>query len=137
MSPSVDPEIARWQSEKREIGMITFAPTHEAAEHFPYYPLPESTVFLGIMEVDGLCLANDGSLCVYDNEVENRVVCRAAKDQSSFVAAMKKLDQYFEMCATDDAYCDDMDAAAIVLDECSRLAGGDEFVSFFTSLLGV
>lgn len=137
MPPSIDPEIARWQSERREIGMIEFAPTKEAAERFPYYPIPESAIFLGSMEVDALCLVNDGSLCVYDNEAQNRIICRAAKDQSSFVTAMKELDQHFEKCAIDDSYCDDMDAAALVRDKCSRLAGGDAYVSFFTSLVGV
>jgi hypothetical protein len=137
MPPSVDPEIAQWQSEEREIGMIEFAPTKVATERFPYYPLPKFSVFLGIMEVDALCLADDGSLCVYDNEVQNRIICRAAKNQSSFVAAMKELDQHFEKCVADDSYCDDVDAAALVRDKCSQIAGGDEYVSFFTSLLGV
>lgn len=137
MAPSVDPEIARWQSEERDIGMIAFSPTDDGNDRFPYYPLPESVVFLGTMEVDALCLADDGSLCVYDNEVQDRIICRAAKDQSSFVAAMKELERHFEKCVADESYCDDMDAAALVRDKCAQLAGGDDFASYFSSLLGV
>lgn len=137
MSSSVDPVIARWQSERREIGMIKFAPSKEATDRFPYYPLPDSTVFLGIVEVDALCLNNDGSLCLYDNEVQDRIFCRAAKDQSLFVAAMKELERYFERCLADESYYDDLAEAAAVRDKCAHLAGGNEYVSFYTALLGV
>lgn len=134
---TVDPDIARWQANEHEIGMIEFAPTQAAEDRFPYYPLPESAVFLGVMEVDALCLSPDGSLCVYDNEVHDRVICQAATDQSSFVAAMKELERHFEKCVADESYYDDMDAAALVRDKCSQLAGGKQYESFFSSLLGV
>jgi hypothetical protein len=135
--PTVDPDIARWQTDKHQIGMIEFAPTHEADDRFPYYPLPESAVFLGIVEADALCLSGDGSIGVYDNEVQDRVICHAATDQSSFVAAMKELERHFDKCIADDSYYDDMDAAALVRDTCSKLAGGEQYQPFFSSLLGV
>jgi hypothetical protein len=137
MSPPLDSRIANWQSDGHEIGMVEFHPTKAAKERFPYYHLPDDETFIGVVEADALCVHLDGSLRVYDHESQNRILCPAATDQRSFVAAMIELEQHFERCVRDEKYCDDMDAAATVRDRCVELAGGDDYFPFFTSMLGV
>jgi hypothetical protein len=135
--PQVNPAIATWQSEDREIGMVEFAPSDTATDRFPYYSLPDDATFIGAVEADALCLQIDDSLCVYDNASRNRILCPAAVSQPCFVKAMKELEQHFDKCDADDLYCGDLDAAEAVRDRCVNLAGGNEYVPFFTSMLGV
>lgn len=137
MPPPLDSRIVDWQADGREIGMVEFLPTETAKDRFPYYPLPDDQTFIGVMETDALCVHVDGSLRVYDHESQNRIICPAASDQQSFVAAMIELEQHFDKCVEDEKYCDDMDAAATVRDRCVELAGGDDYLPFFTSMLGV
>ena len=137
MSVPIDPAIAAWQSRNHEIGIIEFSPAETATERFPYYSLPDHVTFIGMMEADALCVQLDGSLCVFDHEWQNRIICSAAKDQRRFVDAMKEVERHFDRCTVDDSYCDDMDAAAMVRDRCAELAGGDVYLPFFTSMVGV
>ena len=136
MPHPVDSTIAAWQSDRHELGMIEFFPSDAAAEKFPFYPLPDDAVFLGLMEVDALCLMDDGTLRVYDHEVQGRILCPAAPNQARLIAALKVLEDHFEKCGEDDAYCDDETAAVTVRERCTKIAGGDEYASFFCSMVG-
>lgn len=137
MTAAIEDTIASWQADRHVIGMVEFAPSDAAAEQFPYYALPDGITFLGVMEVDAVCLCADGAVRVYDNAAENRILCCAAADQSSFVAAMQELERHWNKCASDESYRADMAAAARVRDRCAQLAGGDPYMEFFTSLLGL
>jgi hypothetical protein len=136
MSYAVDPTIAAWQADGHEVGMIAFAATETASEQFPYYELPAECTFLGLMEADALCLAEDGSVVVYDHEVAERVLCRAAPDQATFLAALAALEAHFEKCATDTAYWEDESAAAAVRERCTEIAGGEEYAAFYSMMVG-
>lgn len=133
----IDPRITNWQSEGREIGMLAFHPTETAHNWFPYYQLASNQTFIGVMELDAICIDMDGSLRVYDHQSQNRILCPAAADQQSFVKAVIELETHFERCVEDEGVFDDMVVATIVRDRCAQMAGGDEYVPFFTSLLGV
>lgn len=137
MSAPIDPVIAAWQTDNHEIGMVAFSPTEAATERFSYYSLPGDVTFVGMMEADALCVQPDDSLSVFDHESQNRIICPAAHNQRRFVDAMKELERHLDRCAVDDSYCDDTDAAATVRDRCAEMAGGEVYLAFFTSMVGV
>ena len=128
--PTVDPTIAAWQTDRREIGMLEFGPTESAAERFPYWQLPDTSTFLGMLESDALCLLADGTLCVYDHEVADRVLCAAAPDQSSLVLALSEMDAFLERCGDDDALADDESANVQTREKCTTLVGGSDYAGF-------
>ena len=130
LMPTVDPKIAAWQSELREIGMLELAPTESASERFPYWQLPDTSTFLGKLESDALCLLSDGALCVYDHEVADRVLCAAAPNQSSLISALSEMDTFFERCANDDDLADDESADRQMREKCTELIGGSEYAAF-------
>jgi hypothetical protein len=41
------------------------------------------------------------------------------------------------MCKENEKYCEDMEAAEAVRSRCAEQAGGDEYLPFFTSMVGV
>ena len=131
--PSVDPTIAAWQAERREIGMLVFWPTASAADKFPFWPLPESATFLGMLEADALCILPDGSLCVYDHEVVDRILCIAAPNQSSLISALLEIDSFLERCGNNDDLADDESANIQMRDKCTTLIGGDQYAAFIQS----
>ena len=128
--PPVDPTIAAWQSEFREIGMLELAPTESASERFSYWHLPDPSTFLGMLESDALCLLADGTLCVYDHEVAGRVLCAAAPNQSSLISALSEMDAFFERCGDDDDLADDESANTRMREKCTELIGGDDYAAF-------
>lgn len=99
--------------------------------------MPDDQTFIGIMEADALCVHVNRFLRVHDHQSQNRILCPAASDQRYFVAAMIELEKHFDRCVEDEEYWDDMDAAASLRDRCVELAGGDDYLPFFTSTLGV
>jgi hypothetical protein len=136
LASSVDPIIAAWQTEQHKIGMIEFFPLDTVAARFPFCKLPSDATFLGVMEADALCLMDGGALRVYDHEVADRIFCLAALNQSKLIEALKVLEEYFEKCGEDDDYCEDETAGVTVRERCTAIAGGEEYESFFGSLVG-
>jgi hypothetical protein len=132
----IDPTIADWQQDKHVVGMIVFSAPESAAECFPYYALPANATFIGLAEADALCLMNDGTLQMYDHEVENRVFCPVAPSQTVFISALKVLEEYFEKCVADESYSDDESAAVAVRQQCCEIAGGDDYAAFFSMMVG-
>ena len=128
--PTVDPTIVAWQTERREIGMLQFSPTAIALELFPYWQLSDSSTFLGLLESDAICLLADGSLCVYDHEVTDRILCAAAPDQSSLISALSEMDVFFNRCADDDKLADDESADIEMRKKCTELVGGESYAAF-------
>ena len=128
--PTVDPTIAAWQSERREIGMLELTPTESASECFPYWQLPDASTFLGMLESDALCLLADGTLCVYDHEVADRLLCAAAPDQSSLISALSEMDSFFDRCGDDDQLADDESANTQMREKCTELVGGEPYAAF-------
>ncbi len=137
MSCEIIPTISEWQSEAREIGMLTFLPSSSVAKHFPYYSLPDNALFIGLMESDALCMMDDGSIQVYDHEVPDRVLSVASPNQEVFVAALAVLEEYFEKCVADESYYDDESAGIEVRERCAAIAGGDDYTGFFCGLVGL
>lgn len=127
--------ISELQSERSVVGMIEFFPTEAAAEEFPYYSLPEGATFIGLLEMDALCLQADGTLVVFDNEAENRILCKAASSEASFLSALNVLNDFFNKNAVEGTF--DEAGAVKVRDRCTEIAGGEEFRTFFVMLLGV
>jgi len=128
--PTIDPTIVAWQTDRREIGMLEFAPTESAAERFPFWQLPDASTFLGMIESDALCLLADGTLCVYDHEVADRILCDAAPDQSSLISAMSEMDAFFERCGDDDDLADDESVNIQMREKCTELVGGNDYAAF-------
>ncbi len=128
--PSVDRTITAWQTERREIGMLEFAATVIGSERFPYWELPDSSTFLGMLESDALCLLADGTLCVYDHEVADRLLCAAAPDQSSLISALSEMEAYLERCVDDDDLADDESAHTQMREKCTELIGGTDYAAF-------
>ena len=64
------------------------------------------------------------------------VICPAAANQTSFIAALNALKQHFAKCGTDEAYCEDLAAAVAVREQCTQLAGDEQYESFFSSMIG-
>lgn len=136
MAHNIEPAIADWQVSEREIGILTFSPAGSASQWFPFYVLPNDSVFLGLMEADALCLMADGSIRVYDHEVTDRVLCHAAANQTAFISALSVLEEYFEVCASDEVYGDDESTAVKFRKRCAEIAGGNEYDAFFCGLIG-
>jgi len=128
--PTIDPTIAAWQSENREIGMLEFLPTDSAPERFSYWPLPSNAAFLGKVESDALCLMDDGTLCVYDHGVADRILCPAAPNQPNLIAAMTAMDDFFKRCDGDDKLADDESATIEIREKCTDTVGGADYASF-------
>ena len=127
--------LAALQTGQYVVGMIEFFPSETAGDQFPYYELPADATFLGVMEVDALCLLDDGSVVVYDHEAVNRILCRASSSESAFLSALAVLNEFFEKCAADGSF--DEAGAVEVRDRCTEIAGGEEYRSFFVMMLGV
>lgn len=136
MAHVIDSAIADWQASEHEIGILTFSPADSASQRFPFYVLPNDSVFLGLMEADALCLMADGSICIYDHEVADRVLCHAASSQTAFISALSVLKEYFEKCVSDESYWDDESAAVSVRKQCAEIAGGNAHNGFFCGLIG-
>ncbi|QDT24386.1 hypothetical protein [Gimesia chilikensis] len=132
----IDPKIADWQQNKHVVGMIEFSASASAADCFPYYALPAEATFIGLAEADALCLMNDGTLQVYDHEVENRVLCPVAQNQTVFISALKVLEAHFGKCVADESYDEDESAAVAVRQQCGEIAGGDDYAEFFSMMVG-
>ena len=127
--------IVALQEEKSVVGMIEFFPTEAAAEEFPYYSLPQEATFIGLLEIDALCLMSDGSVVVYDNEAKNTILCKAASSESSFLSTLTLIKEFYEQNSTRESF--DEAGAVNVRDRCTELAGGEEYRTFFVMLLGV
>jgi len=128
--PSVDPTIVAWQADRREIGLLEFASTESAAERFPYWQLPDTSTFLGMVESGAICLLEDGSICVYDHEVANRILCVAAPSQSFLISALTEMGAYFERCGDDNDLADDESANIQMREKCTDLVGGNDYAAF-------
>ena len=126
----VEPTIGQWQAECREIGMLEFSPSDAVSELLPHWQLPAGAAFLGVVESDALCLLEDGSLCVFDHEVAERVLCAAAPNQRQLISALQAMDEYFDRCAENDALANDESAAVEIREKCTALVGGADFASF-------
>lgn len=133
---TIDPIITAWQMERREIGMLEFTPTDTASQRFPYWSLPDSSTFLGMLESDALCLLDDGTLCVYDHEVTGRVLCPAAPDQSSMISALLEIDNFFDRCGDKEDLVDDESATTQMREKCTKLVGGDAYATFMQLFFG-
>lgn len=128
--PTVDPTIASWQANQREIGMLEFFPTESAAKRFPYYQLSDSSTFPGLLEFDALCMLTDGTICLYDHDVVDRVLCAAAPNQSSLISALTEMDAFFDRCKDDDDLANDESANIQIREKCTELVGGDAYAAF-------
>jgi hypothetical protein len=132
----IDPRIAIWQADRHEVGMIAFCPSDAAADCFPYYSLPREAMFLGLMESDALCATGDGAIVVFDHERPGRVLCKAATNQAAFLAALAVLEDHFNKCDGDTSYWEDGSAAIEIRERCAAIAGGEEYESFYCSMVG-
>lgn len=130
----IHPTIELWQSQHREIGMLEFFDSADVSDRFPYYPIENDFICIAIDETNAVCVRPNGTVCELDSDEAGRIVCECARDQTAFVTAMSHLDQHFEKCDDDD-YADDI--ADATRDQCIKMAGGNAYTEFFTSLLGV
>ena len=128
--PTVAPTIAMWQSERHEIGMLEFLPSDSSPERFPYWPLPSDVTFLGNVECDALCLMDDGTLCLFDHEVAERTLCKAAPNQSNLIDSLLAVEDHLNRCGEDDALADDESAEIAMREHCTATIGGPNFASF-------
>ena len=133
----IESAIQQWQAGRYEIGLIEFAPSDSVSDHFPYYSLPDEVQFLGTFEADALCLQPDGTVCLYDHESEKTILCRAAANQLALVSSLQRVEQHFERCLREENYFNDAAAAESVRDQCAEMAGGPEYLQFFSALIGV
>ena len=129
------PTIAVCQAQRIEVGMIEFLPTEMAADEFPSYELPANATFVGTLEVDALCLMDDGTLVVYDHQAVGTVLCKAAVSESALLSALAVMEEFYANNASAASF--DEAAAIKVRDRCTEIAGGEECRSFFVMLLGV
>ena len=83
-----------------------------------------------MLESDALCLLADGTLCVYDHEVADRLLCAAAPDQSSLISALSEMDAFFDRCGDDDELADDESANIQMRKKCTELIGGADYSAF-------
>ncbi|MBT4863521.1 MAG: hypothetical protein HON53_00170 [Planctomycetaceae bacterium] len=127
--------IAECQAQRLEVGMIEFLPSDTAADEFPSYELPANAKFVGILEVDALCLMDDGTLVVYDHQAAGSVLCKAAVSESALLSALAVMQEFYAKNVSEDSF--DEAAAIKVRDRCTEIAGGEECRSFFVMLLGV
>ncbi len=116
--------------------MIQFLPCNEARDQFPHYDLPSESMFVGLMDADAICLLPDGSLVVYDHGVSNRVLCKAAPSQETFLEAVAVLENHFKACVEDPRYWAGESAAREVSRRCTEIAGGEDYASFFCTMIG-
>ena len=131
----LDPRLESWMRSAHEIGIVEFNDADLVASRFPH-DIPESYVPIGLFESDAICIdVETNEIVVLDHEVKGRQHCLAAQDQESLVTAMRLAEKYFDDCARELA-SDDQSAAQAIAVECTQLAGGDQFRSFFSSLIG-
>jgi hypothetical protein len=131
----LDPRLESWMRSAHEIGIVEFNDADLVASRFPH-DIPESFIPIGLVESDAICIdVETNEIVVLDHEVKDRQLCLAAQNQESLVAAMRLAEKYFDDCARDLA-SDDQSAVEAIAVECTRIAGGDQFRSFFCSLIG-
>lgn len=90
----------------------------------------EPVTFLGMLEADALCMLPEGSLCVYDHEVVDRIFCAAAPDQSFLILALTEMEAFFDRCGDSDDLADDESSAIQMREKCTTLIGGDAYAAF-------
>ncbi len=129
------PTIAECQAQRFEVGMIEFLPSDTAADEFPSYELPANATFVGTLEVDAICLMDDGTLVVYDHQAAGTVLCKAAASESALLSALTLIEEFYAKNATAASF--DEAAAIKVRERCTEIAGGEECRTFFVMLLGV
>ena len=81
-----------------------------------------------MLESDALCLLPNGSICVYDHEVADRILCAAAPNQPALISALSELEAYFDSCADDDELAEDESANIEMREKCTRLVGVAHFL---------
>lgn len=119
--------FSRYDVSKIEVGMIQFYKN----------PQPVSRGWqIGEFEADDLILdAGSGEIIVLSIEAIDYVLCRCAKDGSSFLAALVLAAQFYEKCAENDQHGTALHMRAF--EACTAAAGGDIYSGFYKMLLGV
>jgi hypothetical protein len=126
---NIIPEIRKLIEEHYELGMLQFG-TEVAA--------PDGLTAIGMAESDPLCVRNDtGEVIVLDHEVTGRVLCKAALSQESLIQTFPILEKHFQRNVSDEEYWNNETAALNIRMKCTEIAGGDDYASFFCSLIGV
>ena len=134
---NVDQILSGWQKSRHVIGMVEFLTSDSVLRKF-VHNIGAEYIPIGMCEAEALCVNREsGEIVLLEHEVSGKIFCKASKDQSHFVFAMKKLEAHFAKCGEDDAYYDDIEVAKQIRDECAKLAGGNDYEGFYSSLIGV
>ena len=126
---SDDPVVALLNSfdvTKVEIGLIEFDNTATVRGKY--------TVF-GKFEVDRLAIDAGGAVVLLE-ETADTVTMQCAADSGRFLDAVIHIGKFLEKRSVDDALFDDEPANRVVAGECAALAGGKQYVDFYTMMLG-
>src|SRR4051794_11330267 len=104
MATPIHPNIASWQSASYELGLLQFLQPGQLAEQ-SHHPVPADHTPIALCEADTLAV-NDrsGQLVLFDHEQANRILCLAADNQQSLLAALEILQTHFKHNGEDDYY---------------------------------
>lgn len=133
---NIDPTIAIWQKSNHSIGMVDFLPCEKVVTTFAHN-ISSHYAPIGMCEAEALVVnIESGEIELLEHEVAGKVCCKAAKDQRHFIDSMTRLKTHFDKCVADNEYYENLESAVQVRTECSLLAGGKNYESFFCSLIG-
>ena len=120
--------ISKWDGTTVEIGAIRFAD----------HPIDLGAMIqVGFVEDDPLIVDKQtGEIAVIDSSDQSTVVWKVARDSECCLDALDCLSRYFTGCAIQQIDYDNRDIAMATAKNCAALAGGDEYLLFYSSLIG-
>lgn len=132
----INQQIAKWQQSNYEVGLIQFLNSDVVIDKF-IQTIPIGFLPIGICECEAVCISkNTGEIVLFEHEVEGKIFCEAAINQSCFVSSISLLEEHFNKCLASDDYYNDETAAVEVRNNCAVAAGGEQYAGFFAGIVG-
>lgn len=117
-----------WDLRNLEIGMVRFPG--------PCVEISAGTC-IGCVEADPLIrLLEGGEIVVHELGTKEHVLWRVAKNGSALLDALSIAARFLAKGATATIDIDECEAARVAAAACANAAGGDEYIDFYTMLLG-
>ncbi len=118
----------RWHMGKVTIGMVVFQGTPIRRGKY---------IELGLFEVDKLVLeVETGEVLTLDDERPGQVCCLAAINSERFLEALAVAQEHFCKAMVDEDVYNDLKGVRRVREQCTKIAGGKRFRSFYVMLFG-
>ena len=120
--------VTRYDASSIEIGMIRFGKLGEEAG---------GKLSFGKAEADTLLInVNTGEIEVEELGSGGHVLFLCARDGASFFDALLPAARFLGACLWNEDLAYNQAAARSIAEECTRLAGGERYSTFFSTLLG-